>query len=67
MIKLPQFYNVFRFALLSRRTRWERLVLAMKVLDQLEHDYHDIYPLDPPVMEGGFEETLRQIVIKDCE
>ena len=35
----------------------------MQLLDQLERDYHIIYPDDPPILEEGFEEALRQIVI----
>ena len=64
VLRLPQFYNVLRFALLSRHTRWEKLKLAMQLLDQLEQDYHDIYPEEPPILEEGFEETLRQMVMK---
>ena len=34
----------------------------MQLLDQLEQDYHDIYPEEPPVLEEGFEEALWQEV-----
>ena len=53
-----------RFALLRRRTRWDKLVLVMQILDQLERDYHDIYPEDPPVIDEGFEEALKNVVLK---
>lgn len=36
----------------------------MQILDQLEQDYRDIYPEDPPVIDEGFEEALKKIVIK---
>ena len=64
VIRLPQFYNVFRFALLSKRTRWEKLKLVMQLMDQLEQDYHSVYPEDPPVLEEGFEKALHQMVTK---
>ena len=56
---LPQFYNVLRFALKRKKTRWEKLLLAMQVLDLLERDYLTVYPDEEPVIEGGFEEALR--------
>ena len=39
-------------------------MLAMQIMDQLERDYHDIYPEDPPVIDEGFEEALKNVVLK---
>jgi hypothetical protein len=36
----------------------------MQLMDQLEQDYHSVYPDDPPVMEEGFEKALHQMVTK---
>ena len=36
----------------------------MQLLDQLESDYRTIYPEEPPVLEDGFEGTLRDIILK---
>jgi hypothetical protein len=36
----------------------------MQLMDQLEQDYHSVYPEDPPVMEEGFEKALHQMVTK---
>ena len=36
----------------------------MQLMDQLEQDYHSVYPEDPPVLEEGFEKALHQMVIK---
>ena len=36
----------------------------MQLLDQLEQDYHNIYPEEPPVLEEGFEEALWQMLMK---
>ena len=33
-------------------------------MDQLEQDYRSIYPEEPPVIEEGLEESLRQMVTK---
>ena len=49
--------------MLRKQTRWERLLLLCQVLDQLESDYRSIYPDEKPIVEGGFEETLRDLVI----
>jgi hypothetical protein len=49
--------------MLRKQTRWERLLLLCQVLDQLERDYRTIYPDEKPIIDSGFEETLRDLVI----
>lgn len=49
--------------MLRKQTRWERLLLLCQVLDQLERDYRTIYPDEQSIIEGSFEETLRDLVI----
>jgi len=62
-LKLSQFYNVLRFALGQKKKRWEKLVMAMQVLDLLEQDYREIYPNEPPLLEGGFEKAMKDIML----
>jgi len=38
--------------------------MAMQLLDRLEQDYREIYPEEPPIIESGFEEALRDLVLK---
>ena len=36
----------------------------MQILDLLEQDYLTIYPEDAPILEQGFERTMRDLVLK---
>lgn len=42
------------------QTKERKLLLVMKLLDMLEQDYCDDYPGEKLVIEGGFEETMRE-------
>ena len=35
----------------------------MQLLDQLEQDYHTIYPEEDPILPEGYEQTLRDLII----
>ena len=35
----------------------------MQVFDRLEQDFREIYPDEEPVIEGGFEEAMKDLII----
>jgi len=37
-------------------------MLLAKVIDLLEQDYRQIYPDDKPLIEGGFENILKELM-----
>ena len=41
--------------------------MAMQVLDLLEQDYREIYPNEPPLLEGGFEKAMKDIMLPKWE
>lgn len=42
------------------QTKERKLLFIMKLLDMLERDYRDDHPGEKPVIEDGFEETMRR-------
>ena len=56
--------GMLRFRHLQRQpSRWLKLLLLCQVLDHLERDYRQIYPDDPPVIDGTFDLALRDLFI----
>ncbi len=63
-ISLAQFYTMLRFLLLQKHTVQEKLIMIARLIDMLEHDFHEVYDDSTPPFAGGCEVAVREWSVK---
>jgi hypothetical protein len=64
VIPSPTACFVLRSSLKKCHSTRDKVMLIMDYLDNMEEEYHKVYPDDPCPMEGGYKASFERFVIE---